>query len=93
MKAKYFCEKCGNEYETAEAAQWCKDSHGEVIEAHVIPGKAYRRGMITPDTVYVKFRNKKGVEAAARYQMTGYEDKDFEKVKQKYEKYPLVKFH
>lgn len=92
MKVKYFCEKCGNGYETAEAAQWCEDSHGEAIEAHAIPGKAYRSGMITPDVIYVKFCNKNDVEAAARYQFAGYEDEDFDKVKRKYEKYPLVKF-
>lgn len=31
MKAKYFCEKCGYAYDTAEEAKRCEDSHGEVI--------------------------------------------------------------
>lgn len=78
MKAKYFCEKCGNEYETAEAAQWCEDSHGEVIETHVMPGQVYGRQLIYPDIVYVKLRNKNGQEAAGRYKFVRCENKDFE---------------
>lgn len=92
MKAKYFCEKCGNEYETAEAAQWCEDSHGEVIETHVMPGQVYGRQLMYPEIVYVKLRNKNGQEAAGRYKFVRCENKDFEIVKQNSEKYPYVKF-
>ena len=92
MKAKYFCEKCGNEYETAEAAQWCEDSHGEVIETHVMPGQVYGRQLMYPDIVYVKLRNKNGQEVAGRYKFVRCENKDFEIVKQNSEKYPYVKF-
>lgn len=92
MKAKYFCEKCGNEYETAEAAQWCEDSHGEVIETHVIPGQVYGRQLMYPDIVYVKLRNKNGQEAAGIYKFVRCANKDFEIVKQNSEKYPYVKF-
>lgn len=92
MKAKYFCEKCGKEYETAEAAQWCEDSHGEVIEARVMPGRVYGRQLMYPDIVYVKLRNKNGQETAGRYKFVRCENKDFEIVKQNSEKYPYVKF-
>lgn len=92
MKAKYFCEKCGYEYDTAEAAQWCEDIHGEVIESRVMPGKVYSHQCICPDIVYVKFRNQNGQEIAGRYQFVKCEDKDFEKVKQRSEKYPYIKF-
>lgn len=93
MKAKYFCEKCGNEYETAEAAQWCEDSHGEVIiESRVMPGKVYGHQCVLPDIVYIKVRNPNGQEAAGRYKLVRCENKDFEIVKQNSEKYPYVKF-
>lgn len=93
MKAKYFCEKCGYKYDTAEEAQRCEDSHGEVIiESHVMPGKVYSHQYVLPDIVYIKVRNPNGQEAAGRYKFVRCENKDFEIVKQNSEKYPYVKF-
>lgn len=81
MKIKYICEKCGAVYDTAELANKCEDVHGEIIEAHVMPGTVYERNRISPNAVYVKFRNKDGYEAAAEYKLAEYKDKDFETVK------------
>lgn len=93
MKAKYFCEKCGYAYDTAEAAKRCEDSHGEVIiESRVMPGKVYGHQYVLPDIVYIKVRNPNGQEAAGRYKLVRCENKDFEIVKQNSEKYPYVKF-
>ncbi len=69
MKTKYICEKCGSEYDTAESANKCEAVHGEIIEAHVMPGAAYERSGIRPSAVYVKFRNKNGREVAAKYKL------------------------
>ena len=85
MKTKYLCEKCGTMYDTAESADKCEAVHGEIIEAHVIPGAVYERSRIHPDAVYVKFRNKNGFEAAAEYKFVEYKDKDFETVKREQE--------
>lgn len=83
MKTKYICEKCGSEYDTAESANKCEAVHGEIIEAHVMPGMVYEG--IRPSAVYVKFRNKNGFEMAAEYKFVEYKDNDFEAVKRKYE--------
>lgn len=85
MKVKYICEKCGTMYDTAEAVNKCEAVHGEIIEAHVMPGAVYEPSRIHPDTVYVKFRNKNGFETAAEYKFVEYKDKDFETVKREQE--------
>ncbi|WP_294000261.1 hypothetical protein [uncultured Megasphaera sp.] len=85
MKTKYICEKCGAEYDTAESANKCEAVHGEIIEAHVMPGAVYEQSRITPNAVCVKFRNKDGFEAAAEYKFVKYKDKDFEAVKRESE--------
>lgn len=81
MKIKYICEKCGAVYDASEAANKCEAVHGEIIEAHVMPGAVYEPSRIRPDAVYVKFRNKNGFETAAEYKFAEYKDKDFETVK------------
>ena len=85
MKVKYICEKCGTMYDTAEAVNKCEAAHGEIIEAHVMPGAVYEGSGIHPDTVYVKFRNKNGFETGAEYTFVKYKDKDFETVKREQE--------
>ena len=79
MKVKYICEKCGTMYDTAEAVNKCEAVHGEIIEAHVMPGMVYEG--VRPSAVYVKFRNKNGFETAAKYKFVEYKDNDFEIVK------------
>lgn len=79
MKVKYICEKCGAEYDAAESVNKCEAAHGEIIEAHVMPGMVYEG--IRPNAVYVKFRNKNGREVAAKYKFVEYKDNDFEVVK------------
>ena len=81
MKVKYICEKCGAEYDAAELVNECEAAHGEIIEAHVMPGVMYEPSRICPHAVYVKFRNKNGFETAAEYKLAEYKDKDFETVK------------
>ena len=81
MKVKYICEKCGAEYDAAESVNKCEAAHGEIIEAHVMPGAVYERSGIRPNAVYVKFRNKNGCEVAAKYKFVEYKDNDFEIVK------------
>ena len=81
MKVKYICEKCGTAYDAAESVNKCEAVHGEIIEAHVMPGAMYEPSRICPHAVYVKFRNKNGFETAAEYKLAGYKDKDFETVK------------
>ncbi len=85
MKVKYICEKCGTMYDTAEAANKCEAVHGEIIEAHVMPGEAYTRDRLRPDVIYARFRNKKGEEEAAQYHFMCYESTDFETVKREHE--------
>lgn len=92
MKAKYFCEKCGYKYDTAEEAKRCEDSHGEITEAHVMPGQVYDCRCIRPKAVYVKVCNSEGREAAACYEFRGVADKDFEKVKQSHEAFKYLNF-
>ena len=83
MKVKYICEKCGTAYDTAELVNKCEAVHGEIIEAHVMPGAVYEG--VRPNAVYVKFRNKNGFEIAAEYKFAGYKDNDFEAVKRERE--------
>lgn len=85
MKVKYICEKCGTMYDTAEAVNKCEAVHGEIIEAHVMPGVMYEPSRICPHAVYVKFRNKNGFETAAEFKFAEYKDKDFETVKREQE--------
>lgn len=85
MKTKYFCEKCGSRYNTAEEAEKCEAQHGHIVVAHIIPGEVYSCGALCPDEVYVKFRNYKGEEKAAKYGFACYENVDFEAVKKIYE--------
>lgn len=51
MKAKYFCEKCGSRYNTAEEAEKCEAQHGHIVVAHIIPGEVYSCGALCPDEV------------------------------------------
>lgn len=83
MKVKYICEKCGAEYDAAESVNKCEAAHGEIIEAHVMPGMVYEGSVIRSNAVYIKFRNKNGFETAAEYKLAEYKDNDFEVVKQK----------
>lgn len=85
MKIKYICEKCGTAYDAAESVNKCEAAHGEIIEAHVMPGAVYEGSGIRPNAVYIKFRNKNGREVAAKYKFAEYKDNDFEVVKQEHE--------
>lgn len=81
MKTQFICEKCGDRFETAEAAKKCEASHGVLIEARVMPGTAYRRSDVKAQEIWAKFRNAHGEEKAAKYQFIGYASVNFDDVK------------
>ena len=83
MKTQFVCEKCDKVYLTADKAKDCEATHGDLIEAHVMPGHSYCGGHINPEIIYAKFRNKKGEEIAACYRLVCIEDTDFESIKKR----------